>query len=383
MNVIYIGSFNSSGISSLLNQGENNENIKETYSNSFLSEINEYFPERKKLHNTNPDWISDNTINVLSDTNIKVSFVDEGAGYRNSFGYYIYNTDSPPDKVEDINNVYIMFPNASASGKGGSLNAGDSILLPYEVTTSTIGSKIIGTPTNYNFPEGKSVGFVIFANGWKGSYVNKNAPRYFTDSLLNPERADWLKYHTALVKTSNDTLVMGIEDLPREKSYCDHDFNDLLVIITLNLASISPGNFSDPNESLPNNPPIEYDTGYKKIFIEVEEDGEFKITEAVATLRIPLTSTIIRHRYSNKLRTDSAYCHQIIGCNKKFNKENSSNQSYKGREFNSGHSSTDKTFTYTKGQWVNSVLNTDQEINADGIHFFRNYSEAENYIFDY
>ncbi len=383
MNVVYIGTFNGNGVSSLLNLGENSENIKETYTNTYINEINSYFPERSKLHVKHPEWVADNTLNILDTTTIKASFIDEGAGYRNTFGYYIYDTVSPPSSVYDISTVYIMFPNASANGKGGSLVAGDSMLLPYSVTTSTSNNLLIGTPSDYNFPAGKSVGFVIFANAWKGSYINKNAPRYFTDSRLNPERADWLKYHTALVKTSADELVMGIEDLPRERNYCDHDFNDLLVIIKTDLSAISPGNFSDPNETLPETAPIEYEMGYKKVFVEVEEDSKTKIAEAICTLRIPYTSTIVRHKLSNKLRTNSVFVHSVIGSRKKIYGDKYALNDYTGKEYNSGTSSADKTFVYAKNTWANSNLNTDQDINSEGIHFFRNKEEAIDYKFDY
>jgi hypothetical protein len=388
MNLVYIGSFDSNGISNLLNKGTNNTNIKESFAQPFLNEVNSYFPESKKLYIQHPEWISDNTINILDNNTIKVSFVSEGAGYRNSFGYYIYDTDKPPKNINYIKTVYIVFPNASASGSGGGLNSGDSVLLPSAVSTSTVNNLIIGTPTDYVFKEGKSVGFVIFANGWKDTYVNKNAPRYFTDSTLNPEKADWLKYHTALVKTSNGKLVMGMEDLPREESSCDHDFNDLVVLVTIDLTKISPGNYSDPHESLGENAPIEYEMGYKKLFVDVIEKDEndndvIKIAEALCVLRIPLTSTIIKHNLSNKFRTNRVYVYSIIGTPKTIFKDKIANGKYAGKEFESAHSSAFSDFIYTKNAWVTSALNTNKNINADGIHFFRNRTIATSYKFDY
>lgn len=381
MEIIYLDNFDSNGLSNSLNVGELGEDIKETYSSAFINEVNSYFPERKRLHVLHPEWVSDNTIDIISPTTIKVSFVDEGAGYKNAFGYYIYDTETPPEKVSDIGKVYIIFPNASSNGKGGKLNAGDSMLLGSTVTTSSSGSLIVGSTTDYTFPYGKSVGFVIFANGWKRTYVNKNAPRYFTNSTLNPEPVDWLKYHTALVNTSQNTLVMGIEDLPRSRGYCDHDFNDLLVIITTDLSKISKGNYSDPNEVLENDPPISYDVGFKKVFVNVVEDGVTKVTEAICTLRIPLTSTIVKNTLSNKHRTDRAYVHQIVGCKDKTSRENSTELSYIGQDFDVGHSSFDATFLYNAHDWVISELNTDPEQHLDGIHFYRTHKEAEDYKF--
>ena len=383
MKLIYIGNFDEDGISNTLNKGISDTNIKETLSNNFILEANSYFPERKKLFVEHPEWISDNTLNLLDNTTIKITYIDEGAGYQNAFGYYIYDTANPPKNVSNISDIYIIFPNASGNNKGGKLTPGDSILIPYSVTTYTEGLKLIGTPISYNFPSGKSVGFVIFANGWKGTHVNINSPRYFSDSWLNPEKADWLKYHTALVKSSNGKLIMGLEDLPRDQSYCDHDFNDLLLYITTDLSKISSGDFSDPHEILDETAPTEYEMGYKKIFVDVIEDEVPRLIEAICTLRIPLTSKIVRHKLSNKLRTDRAFVHSIIGIRRTIDKEKISRGFHAGKEFESGHSSAFSDFIYTKNAWVESELNTDENINADGIHFFKNKGQAINYKFDY
>lgn len=386
MNLIYVGSFDSDGVSARLNKGVegDDENIKEKLTLDFISEANSYFPERERLYVKHPEWVSDNTLSILSDTTIKVTYIDEGAGYQNAFGYYIFDTENPPKNTSNIQNVYIIFPNASGNQKGGKLNPGDSILLPYQMTTYTEGNKVIGVPINYTFPKGKSVGFVLFANGWKGSYVNVNAPRYFTNSWLNPEKADWLKYHTALVKASNGKLILGFEDLPRDQSYCDHDFNDLILYITTDLTKISPGDFSDPHETLDNEPPVEYDIGYKKIFVDVVENGVAKLAEAICTLRIPKTSKIVRHKLSNKLRTDRAYVYSIIGTNRNINKDKIARESYAGKEFQSGHASASfAEFIYTKNTWVETYLDTNENINSSGIHFFKNRGQAVSYKFDY
>ena len=376
MKLIYIGSFNSDGVSSTLNKGISGANIKESLSSAFVAEANGYFPEREKVYVKHPEWVSDNTLSVLGDTTIKVTYIDEGAGYQNAFGYYIFDTTNPPKDTSNIPNIYIIFPNASGSGKGGALTAGDSILLPYTVSTHTAENKILGTPTSYIFPEGKSVGFVLFANGWKGGYVNVNAPRYFTNSNLNPEKADWLKYHTALVKSSNGKLILGFEDLPRDQSYCDHDFNDLILFITVDLEKISPGDFSDPREVLIESAPIEYDMGYKKIFVDVVEEGVPRLIESICTLRIPKTSKIVRHKLSNKLRTDRAFVHSIIGIRRTINKDKIAKGSYAGKEYESGHSSAFADFIYTKNTWAESYLDTNENINSDGIHFFKNREQA-------
>lgn len=378
MEVVYISAFDSNGIPEMLNKDQSDNDIKETIEQNFIDEVNGYFPERKRLHVTHPDWVKDNTINVLGNTTIKVTYIDEGAGYRNSFGYYIYDTDNKPEKVTDITRVYVIFPNASGTGKRGKLNPGDSMLLPYEVTTSTVGGLIIGKGTNYTFPVGKSIGFVIFANAWKDTHINKNAPRYFTDSTLNPERADWLKPHTALVKTRDNRLVMGLEDISREKSWCDHDFNDLLVLVSIDMTALSLANFSDPLTD--QNGPTEYDVGYKKVFAV---DGDGDTVECIAVLRIPLTSVVIKCGLSSKLRTDRVFVDTITGIKKTLSNYNISDKIESiGKNFNKAHSLYDATYIYTAGAYHTETLDrNDEVIGASGIHYFRTWNEARDFNF--
>lgn len=382
MRLVYISNFDNSGVPSALNVGDQNQNIKKTISSAVLTEVNQRFPERKLLFNTHPEWIQDNTLMILNNVTIKITFVDEGAGYKNAFGYYIYQTVNPPTKVSDIDNVYVIFPNASKQGKGGSLQAGDTMQLAYEFTTNTVNNLVIGVPINYTFPANTSVGFVIFANGWRGNYVNKNVNRYFTDSRFNPEKTEWLKRHTALVKlTTEPIFVMGLEDLHRGKSGCDHDFNDLIVVIeTSDNTAISEESYAEDTPDL-NNPPTQFKVGFKKCFADVIEDNVSKVTEVIVELYIPPTSVIVSNNYTDKLRTDRAYVSKIVGMDHVHIVHNTASNNYIGHSFNTCHSKTDGTFVYDKNDWVQTTLNTDPEIHGEGIHYFATYEEARSFTF--
>ena len=256
-------------------------------------------------------------------------------------------------------------------------------MLASEIKTSIINNLIIGTPTNYTFEKGKSVGFVLFADGWKDNFVNVNVPRYFTNSMLNPENVDWLKNHTASVKTSNGKLVMGIEDLRRDQSSCDHDFNDLIIIISTNLSKISRQNFSDPTEKLLNDAPLDYELGYKKLLVNVLENNKTRIVEVFCVLRIPLTSGVVKHISSNKFRTDRAYIYSITGIPKTIFKDKMADGKYTGTEFESAYSAYRNNFIYTKNLWISNNLNKNQNINSEGIHYFKTREQAMRYIFKY
>ncbi|MGG2334385.1 hypothetical protein, partial [Salmonella enterica] len=79
-----------------------------------------------------------------------VTFLSEGAGFRNSIGFYSYPTNSPPKSLADIKQINFIFPNASFLGSNGSMLPGDKISLG-------------------KFSAGTTVAFVLYSNGWNGS----------------------------------------------------------------------------------------------------------------------------------------------------------------------------------------------------------------------
>lgn len=360
-----------------------------------VSEISSMFPERVKLHHSHPEWLKSNDIHFIQDSTLSVTFLSEGAGYRNALGYYIYDTENPPRKASNVKNIYILMPNCSFPSSGD-MKSGDRVNVPYEVTQTineglsdsiyelkSRGKKFIqGTPTNYTFPKGKSVGFVIIANGWKGGYVSMYSPRYYSNKDLNPERAEELKYHTAMYVSKSDPtrMLMGFEDLPREKSWCDHDFNDLVVeIIPQSISSISKDCYVDTDDV---SGPSEYNVGYKKCFVNVTEDSVNKVAPVVVTLHIPKASIIVHRRKTGKKRTNKVYVRSIIGCRKVISLPNSASKSYAGISYTNCHSRFDKNFTYSVGQYSETTLNTNENISGEGISYFDSKTEAEDYEFD-
>lgn len=67
-----------------------------------------------------PSYVDMGNFVIAEDYEGRITFLDEGAGYRNSLGMY---------KVADDGSVYdveILFPNASKAGSGGDLIGGES-----------------------------------------------------------------------------------------------------------------------------------------------------------------------------------------------------------------------------------------------------------------
>ena len=97
---------------------------------NLIEDFNVALPSGQNALTNHPEYFeNENKEVVLTETaNVSVSFVQEGAGYKNAFGYYTYNISTPPTSVDDIkSSMRIIFANASAAGDGGTLQEGDRV----------------------------------------------------------------------------------------------------------------------------------------------------------------------------------------------------------------------------------------------------------------
>nr|WP_315156146.1 DUF4114 domain-containing protein [uncultured Flavobacterium sp.] len=187
--------------------------------NATLTLVSNSLPENYPVPTYNPQYISsgyDTNIVVSQPADVWVTFVSEGAGYKNVLGFYTYNINNPPTTAPTSSDITIIFPNVSAQGSGGSLVAGNKVK--------------IGT-----FPAGTGIGWVLLANGWNGSMVTNGLWRLFSDTRFNPESTASLRQHNVLLNdTANQRILLGFEDIRRDNSSCDQDFNDAIFYITAN-----------------------------------------------------------------------------------------------------------------------------------------------------
>jgi LruC domain-containing protein len=149
---------------------------------------------------------------------VKVAFLNEGAGYKNSLGYFIYQTDTPPTNIENIEHIIIM-PNTSKTGSGGSLDSGDQLDLLIEMTA------------------GQSIGFFINSNGWDGNQGQQKSSflyeqPFYTLESLNPAVGLGQRYHVIFNDTRSSSeggsgfFAYGFEDILTSGG--DKDYNDLI-----------------------------------------------------------------------------------------------------------------------------------------------------------
>jgi len=255
--------FNLSLISNLSAAEDLTDNIVNIdLSPGLLLEINTALPEQTVVNQEflNPSY--DPNILLQEDANVGVTFVDEGAGYRNSLGYFTFeqqtfdaltfadiDTDNSGhigiNELQNIEgvNASMIFNNASKSGAGGTLNAGDTVSLNAAeiIPTGDNSYEMNGTEL---FAEGTNLGFFLIQNAWQNGQVqgwdnNSDPLTFYSLDFLNPENsaANTLdnaaenSRHMAMMTTSGEDgqVVLGFEDLVRPGG--DNDFNDALFIV--------------------------------------------------------------------------------------------------------------------------------------------------------
>lgn len=207
----YLGTYNSNGRPNYL------EALGDEIGLDMLNTINASLPEQKKVPELHPEYIANDAttnINVREDAEVWITFVHEGAGYRNALGFYTYDTKTPPTSLADITEIKFIYPNASLKGSSGEMVSGDKVKL--------------GT-----FKAGTTIGLVLFQNAWNGRDVSVGATALFSDANLNPEADANLRKHNVFLQYQN-TFLIGFEDIKRDNSGCDQDFNDLIVYATSN-----------------------------------------------------------------------------------------------------------------------------------------------------
>ncbi|MFM2368131.1 MAG: hypothetical protein RL619_427, partial [Bacteroidota bacterium] len=184
-----------------------------------LNLVHNSLPENYPVPVYNPQYISsgyDTDLILEKDADVWVTFVAEGAGYKNVLGYYTYDVNNPRTVAPSASDITIVFPNVSAAGSGGSLVAGNKVK--------------IGT-----FTAGTGIGWVLLANGWNGTQVTNGQWRLFSNPNFNPESSATLRQHNVLLKdVDNQRIILGFEDIRRDYGSCDNDFNDAIFYVTAN-----------------------------------------------------------------------------------------------------------------------------------------------------
>ncbi|EOR95594.1 hypothetical protein ADIARSV_1200 [Arcticibacter svalbardensis MN12-7] len=203
------------------------ETTPDVIPSALLTYINSSLPESKPLTTTHPEYLESDAIpNIIvkQDADVWLTFVSEGAGFRNALAYYTFPTGSTPTATTGgtnaggIDKVTMIFPNSSAFGSSGGLRSGDKVKLG-------------------RFTAGTTIGFVLLRDSWVGNMVNTSYVKFYSDAKFNPETIAALKKHTVMLYDNDHSLFLfGFEDQNRQTG-SDQDFNDVVAYATSNPAS--------------------------------------------------------------------------------------------------------------------------------------------------
>lgn len=193
------------------------EKTDDVISADFLYEVNASLPERSRLPESHPQYLAnddDANLRLIEDAEVFVTFVHEGAGYRNTLGYYTYPTDNPPQSASDLEDLTIIFPDVSRTSK--TLQPGNKVQLYYLDPETNAYTNV--------FPEGITVGWFLIPNGW----WNLNNQKFYSNPQFNPEPLpEQRKHNVLLYDAKRERLLLGFEDLERNGG-SDDDFNDAI-----------------------------------------------------------------------------------------------------------------------------------------------------------
>jgi hypothetical protein len=171
--------------------------------------IFQLFPEHVKVKdNVLFSAEAQKQIILTKESEVYVTYLSEGAGYRNTFGWYSYDKNSPPSSASEIQ-LNVLFPDVSrfVLESGSRLKIGDG-----------------------KFKAGTVVGFFLIVGGWEEGYINRDKPKVYTDFRFNP---DGTQQHILFQEKTCGDIVLAFEDLPLD-GVSDRDFNDMLFTVSDN-----------------------------------------------------------------------------------------------------------------------------------------------------
>jgi choice-of-anchor A domain-containing protein/uncharacterized repeat protein (TIGR01451 family) len=208
-----LGTWNSNGVPNYL------EPVNDVIQQSLLDRIKATIPEYVRLPQSHPEFLADTiqtNLYVLAESDVWVTFVFEGAGYKNALGFYTYNVNTPPQTVNDIaNTMTLIFPNSSAENSGGGLVAGNKVKLG-------------------RFPAGTVIGWFVVADGFRSPNVTQGNWINYSNRNLNWAPTPDLRQHNILLNDLNSgRIVLAFEDISRYRGG-DQDFNDVVFYATSN-----------------------------------------------------------------------------------------------------------------------------------------------------
>lgn len=186
------------------------EEDKEVCSSLLPNIYNNVLPERQNAITAHPEYFENPVKNIVvtEETELYLTFIDEGAGYRNVLGYYTYQEGNKPTSEDQLDKI-VIFPNASAQGSGGQLVRGNTM-------------RLLGT-----FEPGTVVSFFVISNGWRNGKITDGIYSQHTDVEYNQNG----KQQSLIFYDSTcNSVVIAFEDITVPNG--DKDYNDAIFEIS-------------------------------------------------------------------------------------------------------------------------------------------------------
>ena len=231
----YISDYDTAGVPTAMQLASD---TGKSFSSDFFVDLNYNFPESRPVPANNPEYLLETTqsdLVFIDNANVTINFLHEGAGFKNTLAYFVYDTNNKPVTVTDIdqNDIVVAIPNVSYRYSGGNLHSGDSITLvnPRNLYDSN-------TSNDQIFGDGLSLGWIIAPNNFNKSSFN-DGKKYYSIASLNPEfdttypdLHQTIAVHGVLLYYDKPSIhpeplfLLGFEDLNRNTG--DDDFNDAM-----------------------------------------------------------------------------------------------------------------------------------------------------------
>lgn len=226
-NTYYLGGFNANGVPS----GMSSIPVAQAY----LDNLDLVLPEKNHLpcDNVRKNFLEDLFCNQVTtskdDAEVFVTFLAEGAGFKNALAYYYYPAGSPPASSAAIDSIFVIFPDASEGA--GKMQAGDRVKL--------------GT-----FPKNTTIEWVLLGNAWNqaagrdefGHAGGSSTKVYYGEDAFNADMGitqqpacldpNFKRHMISLTDNLNgeEIQIFSFEDIAYP--YGDYDFNDCIFFAT-------------------------------------------------------------------------------------------------------------------------------------------------------
>ena len=197
-----------------IDEGTPDDMIKTKPCETLVDNIMALFPENTDNTVGNSNLFAESAnlkLRLIKESPVYLTFVDEGAGLKNSLAYYTYDADNIPESADDVE-LHMLFENASKVNEGGGLVAGDRV----QVGESA-------------FPANTVIGFCLIVGGWKNGTTVDGVYYHYTNTEWNTNST---QQHVLFQESGCHDLVLSFEDI--RLPYGDKDFNDLMFTVNDN-----------------------------------------------------------------------------------------------------------------------------------------------------